>query len=242
MDNQQLISYIQQQQSQGVSKEIITASLICLGWKLTDIEEAFAKANTPASVNGILPTAAGVITENTYPIEQKWIIKTVIGETLASLLIFLFIIFGMNNWEINFKMGVYLLLIPLGAVISYLRRKMFHYTIDNNFLSLQQGILSKQQRHIPYGVIQNVYVKQDLFDRFFGLASLSLENAAGSGGQSKIFGIPVKNSGSKQSEMIGFSGNRVSIPGLSKQNAETLKGILLQKIKENPLADNQSGL
>ena len=42
--------------------------------------------------------------------------------------------------------------------------------------------------------------------------------------------------------MVGFSGNKVSIPGLTKANAEILKGIVLQKMKENPIEDSQSGL
>jgi hypothetical protein len=42
--------------------------------------------------------------------------------------------------------------------------------------------------------------------------------------------------------MVGFSGNKVNIPGLTKQNAEILKGIILQKMKENPIEDSQSGL
>ena len=116
------------------------------------------------------------------------------------------------------------------------------------FLTLRQGILSKQQRHIPYGVIQNLFVKQDLFNRVFGLASLTVENASQGAGaftapqEQKVFGLRVGNQRQQQVEMVGFSGNKVSIPGLTKQNAETLKEIVLQKMKENPIEDSQSGL
>ena len=102
-----------------------------------------------------------------------------------------------------------------GIIVPILQRAPFHYATEENFLTVKQGILSKQQRHIPYGVIQNLFVEQDLFDRFFGLASLTIENA---------------------------SQSNVNIPGLTEEDAETLKEIILQKMKDNPIKDNQSGL
>lgn len=113
---------------------------------------------------------------------------------------------------------------------------------------MKQGILSKQQRHIPYGVIQNIFVNQDLFNRLFGLASLAIENVSQGAGviaapqQQKVFGLRIGNQQPQQIEMVGFSGNKVSIPGISKASAEILKGIVLQKMKENPVDDSQSGL
>ena len=118
-------------------------------------------------------------------------------------------------------------------VVIILLRVTFHYSIEQQFLTLRQGILSKQQRHIPYGVIQNLFITQDLFDRIFGLASLTIENASQGAG---AFTAP------QQMELVGFSGNRVSVPGLTKSNAEILKGIILQRMKENPIEDSQSGL
>jgi membrane protein YdbS with pleckstrin-like domain len=115
---------------------------------------------------------------------------------------------------------------------------------------LHQGILSKQQRNIPYGVIQNIFVHQRLVDRIFGLASLSIENASQGGGNqnsnnTKAFGITISNQQTKKRgelEMPGFNGNKISIPGLTKQNAEALRELILQKMKDNPVEDNQSGL
>jgi len=88
--------------------------------------------------------------------------------------------------------------------------------------------------YIPYGVIQNIIVKQDLFDRIFGLASLIIENASESGGAFELQ--------NQQVETVGFYGNKVTIHGLTKTNAEILKSIILQKMKENPTEDTRSGL
>jgi len=189
-----------------------------------------------------------VITEKNYPVEGIWVLKSIMGSIIAVLLFGSFYLFGMND---DSKIISYLIIIavftPFYIVYAALRRATFHYVIDSKFLNLQQGILNRQQRHIPFGVIQNVFVKQDLFDRLFGLASLTLENASvGAGsqeeGQTKVFGMTLRNKQQQRVEMVGFSGNKVSIPGLAKQNAEVLKGIVLQKMKENPIEDSQSGL
>ena len=133
-------------------------------------------------------------------------------------------------------------------MVTILRRATFHYSIDEQFLTLRQGILSKQERHIPYGVIQNIFVKQDLLDRILGLASLTIENASQGAGalaasqELTAFGFRIGGRRRPRIEMVGFSGNKVNIPGLKKINAEILKEIILKKMKENPIEDSQSGL
>jgi len=188
-----------------------------------------------------------IITEKNYPVEGIWILKSALRFILIVLIFSPFFLFGINDTETNIYMIIYIALVPATLVYAALRRATFHYFIEDKFLTLKQGILSKQQRNIPYGVIQNIFVKQDLFDRLFGLASLTLENASlGAGsqqeGQTKVFGMTLSNKKQKSVEMVGFSGNKVSIPGLKKGNAEILKGIVLQQMKANPIDDSQSGL
>jgi membrane protein YdbS with pleckstrin-like domain len=187
------------------------------------------------------------ITEKNYPVESLWILKSILTWLIILVIFGAFFLFGANDARNISNLVIYIFFAIFSVVYAALRRNTFRYSIDAKFLNLQQGILNKQQRHIPYGVIQNIFVKQDLLDRLFGLASLTLENAsmgAGSGQerQSKVFGITFSNKRQQRAEMIGFSGNKISIPGLSKRNAETLKGIVLQRMKENPIDDSQSGL
>jgi len=188
-----------------------------------------------------------VITEKNYPVENAWILKSALSWLIIIIIFGALFLFEANNIKNISNLVIYLFIGICSVIYAALRKNTFHYTFDAKFLNLQQGILNKQQRHIPYGVIQNIFVKQDLLDRLFGLASLTLENASvGAGsvpeGQVKAFGITLDNRKQQKAEMVGFSGNKVSIPGLSKQNAETLKGIVLQKMKENPIDDSQSGL
>jgi uncharacterized membrane protein YdbT with pleckstrin-like domain len=190
----------------------------------------------------------GIITEKNYPIQRLWVFKSILGSLFTLIFVVVYFLISsrlisddteMNLFAIRI-FGPYVIL-ALGFAIFYfivtaLRRANFHYFIEEKFLTLKQGILSKQQRHIPYGVIQNLFVKQDLFDRIFGLASLTIENASQGAG---VLAVPQRR---QEIEMVGSSGNKVSIPGLTKQNAETLKEIVLQKMKENPVEDSQSGL
>lgn len=126
----------------------------------------------------------------------------------------------------------------IGVVLS---KAKFHYSVEDKFFSLKQGIFARQERHMPYGVIQNILIRQDMFDKIFKLASLLVENAAQAGGVAvRQRWSPVRRQ--KGVELIGFNNNKVSIPGLTKQNAEALKMLILQTIKENSIKDNKSGL
>lgn len=203
----------------------------------------------------------GIITEKNYPVQGLWVLKSIIRSLTFFVIVIAFFSFtgmpydNLSLWDslskdpaLKIYFWIFIAFIPFNLILAILRRLTFHYSIEGQFLTLRQGILSKQQRHIPYGVIQNLFVKQDIFDRIFGLASLTVENASQGAGafaapqQQKVFGLRIGTQRRQQMEMVGFSGNKVSIPGLTNANAEILKSIVLQKMKENPVEDSQSGL
>jgi hypothetical protein len=179
-----------------------------------------------------------IATEKEYPITTLWVFK-------APMIIIL-----LNIVTFGYYFFYLVLAIPIMLIINPLTKKNFHYSLEKETLIVNQGILSKKQRNLPYGVIQHVFVRQDLFDRIFGLASLRIENASqgggalGSGGMRsfRLSGGNTRRGDSWSTESIGASGNRIDIPGLRKQKAEELKNLILQKIKENPIEDSQSGL
>lgn len=187
------------------------------------------------------------ITDKNYPLDKKWILKGGMVYVPMLTIIILFDSFYLlaAQSESKFPAIFQLIAAPLVMgiiwIILVLSRINLHYLITDKFLTISQGILSKQQRNIPYGVIQNVIVKQDLLDRIFDLASVLIENAAEAGGkrnnETKLFGIRINNQNKRQFEAIGFTGNKVSIPGLTKQNAEALKNIILERIKANPIEE-----
>ncbi len=189
-----------------------------------------------------------IITEKNYPVQKLWVFKSILMSLLGVILFivpYFFILYqiteGNKEDEANFHLlAIISTIIIIGSlifrfIVAILNRVNFHYSIEEKFLTIKRGILSKQRRYIPYGVIQNLVVKQGLFDRILGLASLIIENASQSGGvlvvpqQQKILGSHVRSSA-------------IIIPGLAKEHAEILKSIILQKMKENPIEDSQSGL
>lgn len=174
-------------------------------------------------------------TTTSYPITFRWIVK---------IALLFFGLFGAMDIAITLRSlsgPIYILqilfgLLPvIGIVYCILNRRFFRYTVESNFLTIREGIISKQTRHVPFGVIQNVLLNQDILDRMLGIASITIENASQgatiNATASKIsFGLP------------GSFGSMVQIPGLTKQHAMELKNIILQKMKEHPLDDSQSGL
>ncbi len=190
-----------------------------------------------------------IITEKKYPIRNIWLFKQILFVIIILPIYFIFI-FGFGNGAV-FSSGTLFVFFPfififglalgIPVIINLLRRSNFHYSLDEHFMVLHQGIISKQNRNVPYGRIQGVFVHQGLFDRVFGLASLTIEDFS-EGGRSVMNVDGYVGSGKSRHEALGFVGNKIHIPGLKKGDAEALKEIILQKVKENPIEDSQSGL
>jgi membrane protein YdbS with pleckstrin-like domain len=200
-------------------------------------------------------TVDPLTTEKTYPVQSVWLFKSAL-QTLLSFLVFSVIVTLRNLdhldqlWKIFLFYSICLAVgLGINAIISYLRRATFHFSIDEKFLTVRQGIIQKQEKHVPYAVIQHVLIKQDLADRILGLATFAVENATrgkdNEDGTQRVFGMKVKVSEQRrrrQLQTIGFKGNRLTIPGMRREDAAALRAVILQKMKENPLDDNQSGL
>ena len=179
-----------------------------------------------------------IITEEKYPISILWVVKSNLNYILGVIVFSIFFIFLSNQKSIIMGINQYLAIlvlivsVPIKITISFLKIKTFHYSIEDDFLILKQGIISKEQRSIPYNVIQNIFITQSLFDRFFGFKVLIIENASNN----------TINNKNTEKFIIGYSGNKVNIPGLKNNNAELLKEILLKKMEENKVISNKSGL
>jgi len=190
------------------------------------------------------------MTDKNYPVKNKWILKQVFYFSLiiSFWIIFIFLIpltifvFDKSNninssifAKIIILIFIFLIILLLfsiiPAIIFYLIRKNFHFEFTEKFINLEQGIINKQKRYIPYSVIQNVLIDYDFIDRFFGLANLVIENASSGGGAG---GVLSRKKNIINIRLLGFGGNRVNILGLDPKNAEELKLFVLKKIKETP--------
>ena len=195
---------------------------------------------TPTSPLSVLPNTQ-IVNEKTYPVRKIWLLKSSFG-TIAGLFgVLIIILIFSRSYPMSILviyMAIALIFLPFRILIRLLTLNNFHYTLDQKYLIIGQGILSKQQRNIPYGVIQNVLIEQSFFDRIFNLKSVSIENAAQGGmninqTQLKFFGVFSR----KTHKDIGFYGNAVFIPALKPDHGETLKNLILLKMKENPIKE-----
>jgi putative membrane protein len=81
---------------------------------------------------------------------------------------------GSDSWQIY---GM-LLFVPV-ALLSVARALVFRYQLQADELEIRSGLIVKQQRHIPYGRIQNIDAVQNVFHRALRVVEVRLETAGG---------------------------------------------------------------
>src|SRR2546425_12934332 len=119
------------------------------------------------------------VTEKNYPIRFQWVLKFF---GLVVLISVSFIFLSRIGVNLGPHPGLLTWLVVSAGLLpvmnALLWRATFHYSLGGQFLVVRQGILSTQERSIPYGVIQNLSVDQDVFDRIVGLATLTIEGVS----------------------------------------------------------------
>lgn len=69
----------------------------------------------------------------------------------------------------------------IGAFFSYIAWKRLTYTVGEQDIRVESGVLSRSARSVPYERIQDVSLEQKLLPRLFGLVSVKFETGAGGG-------------------------------------------------------------
>lgn len=196
-----------------------------------------------------------VITEKTHPIEQKWVIKSIIGFVCAGILSFLIWLAEYHRFvskgglshsgsvSSDLVFGIIISFVLLFALPIYiiLAKRNYRYEFGQKQIVLRQGIISKSERISQYGRIQNICIEQSLINRLLGLASVSIETAS-EGAGAKFMASNNKKNQIFSAVPLGFFSNKIGIPGLSYKNAIDLKNNLAELIKKNPIDDAESGL
>src|SRR3989344_7233610 len=59
---------------------------------------------------------------------------------------------------------------------------VYFYDLTNDFIQIKKGPITPMEITIPYERVQDIYVDQDLLDRFFGLYDVHLSSATISSG------------------------------------------------------------
>lgn len=179
----------------------------------TQQSTAAAAANTSAKPS---------VTEKNYPISIRWVWANVAISLAAFPLYFLYLI---TEVGFVFSLITSLSVVIINITVVIMQRKYYHFEFGDQYITIQQGVIKRKERHLPYGVIQNVMIKRSFSDRLFGLATINVQNAVQQG-----------KTGYRDSAdtTIGSSGTDFNLPGQTPKNAEVLRKIVLEKMKENP--------
>lgn len=124
--------------------------------------------------------------------------------TGIGLVLFFNIEFFVFIFELSIGFGVIILLVLFFSRISFKKKGFAFRTHDVLF---RQGIIATNTLVIPYNRIQHVALHEGLVSRFFGLAKIQIFTAGG-------------------------SSSDVEIPGIAKEEAESIKQLLMGKIQK----------
>ncbi len=166
------------------------------------------------------------ISSKTYPLSSKWTTVALIGRFFSSLafpsiLVFYFYIKSKDMSIVDhvadtlLVWGAILIVTYVARVISlFLWKRNYAFNFTPEHIYYKEGILSISEKHMPYSSIQDVTVSQDIFERFFGLAKVVIENAS----QQQT----VTTSGGRLA--VAFNG--IIIQGLSLADANKITDLL----------------
>ena len=160
-------------------------------------------------------------TREKFPLSPKKVIRKTIAATFVWLIFIL--IFGGFMMPIIAIIGrsagflflpvilINLILLAIIIIPTYLYQKWYFntyfYDLTNDYIIIRKDPITPKEITIPYERVQDVYVDQDLFDRFFGLYDVHVSSATIS------------------------SGMEAHIDGVEKPAADGLRAVLLDTVK-----------
>jgi len=167
-----------------------------------------------------------VYDKNNLPISSIYTLLLMLQSSSLFVLIFVYFFYASSTMDVKggfFNLGILLLvaIFVFNIVRAYLWVKFLNYNFDQIKGTLTTGIVARQTKIVYFNRIQNINIGQSFMERIFGLYNLSIETA----GESATF----SGSASKFNE----ESDAFSIPGLKKEEAEKLKGFLLENSKAN---------
>lgn len=173
------------------------------------LRDFFAKS-MGFSLKEIMPTLVSRI-----PLEERKPLKKTVAAVFVLFILFVIIciiaLFAAQQilTQILFYGIVFLILIAIiKFVFEIFYLKNYYYNFTEDCLLIRKGVLNITEVIIPFGRIQNVFVDQDIFDRLFGLWDVHVSTVT------------------MHSMMEGH------IDGLNAENAKTIAGLILEKIKK----------
>jgi putative membrane protein len=80
--------------------------------------------------------------------------------------------------------------LPFVILPLYFRYHTLHFRFDAEGVSMGHGLLFRREMHLTYARMQDIHLSQNLFERWLGIGSVTLQTAgAGEGGDMKLEGL-----------------------------------------------------
>ncbi len=125
------------------------------------------------------------------------------GETVVRLAwVLVFLVIGGSTFEGTAVVGLLVVaafVLALGYQFVYYQR--FDYELTGDSLDIASGVVSRRNREIPIGRIQNVDISRNVVQRLVGIAEIDLETAGGSSTEASLKCVSESEARRLQSEI-----------------------------------------
>ena len=91
------------------------------------------------------------------------------------------ILFSSGGFGIFIALPAVAAIVLVGTLFSYIRWKRLTYTIGEQDIRVESGVLSRAARSVPFERIQDVSLEQKLIPRLFGMVAVKFETGSGGG-------------------------------------------------------------
>ncbi len=112
------------------------------------------------------------------------------GARIVGLIIFSLVTSASSGGGVLGGLGLLLGLVVLGVALSIgwevTRFRRIDYELTTDTFDLKSGVFSRREREIPYQRIQNVDIGQNIVQRAFSIAEVSLETAGGGSTEAQL--------------------------------------------------------
>ncbi len=135
---------------------------------------------------------AGRFNSNSYPIASAWLFIALFSSlwsaVISTLAIYVFLLGKRTTiYQMSFLQAliVFVVLFVAFAIRSILWRNSFFFEFSPQFILMKDGVIQREEKHVPYRTLQNVVLNQSFVERLFGLSTVVIENAAPAGGNNR---------------------------------------------------------
>ncbi len=165
-------------------------------------QEVSSVAPSSAAAQSLKASLADHVSSATYPISGTWIVTKFVGGAVVIAigeafiwLIRVVIQIGDTPPALSMlgltAMAILVLVLGVwGFFYNIFWKANYCFDFTDEYLLIRTGVVSRQERHMPYRAVQDVIVSQSIFERLFGIASVTIQNAAGSGLDMSSISIP----------------------------------------------------